>query len=76
VLEAAAFGLPDPVWGERVAAAVVLRPGATATADELAAFCRSHLAGYKTPRAFRFLDRLPRTGSGKVAKRLLREAAR
>ena len=73
VLEAAAFGLPDAVWGERVAAAVVLRPGCRATADELTAFCREHLASFKLPREFRFLDALPRTGSGKIAKRFLRD---
>ena len=73
VLEAAAFGVADPVWGESVAAAVVLRPGAAATADELAAFCRTRVGGFKVPRIFRFLDALPRTGSGKIAKRFLRD---
>lgn len=73
VLEAAAYGVADPVWGESVAAAVVLRAGAAATADELAAFCRARLGGFKVPRTFRFLETLPRTGSGKIAKRFLRD---
>lgn len=73
VLEAAAYGAPDEIWGERVCAAIVLRPGASASADELTDFCRARLAGYKLPRQWRFLEALPRTGSGKIAKRLLRD---
>lgn len=73
VLECAVFGVPDPVWGERVAAAVVLRPGATATADELIGFCRQQIAHYKAPREVRFLAALPRTGSGKIRKQSLRD---
>ncbi len=72
VLEAAVYGVPDPVWGECVRAAVVLRPAATATAEELIAFCRARLAAYKAPRGVDFLSELPRTGSGKIAKRVLR----
>jgi fatty-acyl-CoA synthase len=72
VLEAAVWGEPDEVWGERVRAAVVLRPGHTALPGELADFCRERLAGFKVPRTFDFLPELPRTGSGKVAKRTLR----
>lgn len=74
VLEAAVFGVPDATWGESVRAAVVLRTGLSVTTDELAAFCRTKLAAYKVPRAFDVLDALPRTGSGKIAKRLLRDA--
>jgi acyl-CoA synthetase (AMP-forming)/AMP-acid ligase II len=73
VLEAAAYGEPDEVWGERVCAAIVLRPGHSLEVDELTRFCRARLAGYKIPRNFRFLEALPRTGSGKIAKRLLRD---
>lgn len=72
VLEVAVFGVPDPLWGESVRAAVVLRPGARADAEELALHGRAALAGYKIPRGFHFLQELPRTGSGKIAKRLLR----
>ena len=73
VLECAVFGLPDPTWGERVVAAVVLRPGAAATAAELVAFVRDRIAHYKAPKDVRFLDALPRTGSGKITKRALRD---
>jgi len=73
VMEAAVFGARDEVLGEIVKAAVVLKPGARASADELRTFCRERLAGYKVPRAVEFFDALPRTGSGKIAKRSLRD---
>ena len=73
VLECAVFGVPDAVWGEAVTAAVVLRKGAAADAAELIAHCKQHIAGYKAPRAVRFLAALPKTGSGKIQKRLLRD---
>jgi acyl-CoA synthetase (AMP-forming)/AMP-acid ligase II len=72
VLEVAVWGEPDEEWGERVRAAVVLRAGCVVAAAELADFCRARLAAFKVPRAFDFLPELPRTGSGKIAKRVLR----
>jgi acyl-CoA synthetase (AMP-forming)/AMP-acid ligase II len=72
VLEAAVYGLPNEKWGEQVTAAVVLRPGGVATSEDLAAHCNKHLAGYKRPRAFYFLDSLPKNPSGKILKRDLR----
>jgi len=72
VLEVAVYGLPDELWGERVCAAVVLRPGESASAEDLQAFCREQLAAYKIPRAIEFLAELPRTGSGKIQKHALR----
>jgi acyl-CoA synthetase (AMP-forming)/AMP-acid ligase II len=74
VLECAVFGVADPVWGERVTAAVVLRADTTATAAELIAFCRDRIAHYKAPKEVRFLGALPRTGSGKITKQALRAA--
>jgi fatty-acyl-CoA synthase/long-chain acyl-CoA synthetase len=73
VVEAAVFGVPDERWGERVHAVVVVRPGEAVQADELIAFAREHLAGYKVPRSVAFAAELPHTGSGKVLKRELRE---
>jgi fatty-acyl-CoA synthase len=72
VQEAAVFGVPHPVWVEAVVAAVVARDGATPTADELIAHCRTHLAGYKTPKQVIFVDALPKNPSGKLLKRELR----
>jgi long-chain acyl-CoA synthetase len=74
VLEAAVFGIPDPQWGELVMACVVLKPGNTLTIDDLVAHCRRTLANYKVPRRIEFSEtELPKSGSGKVLKRLLRE---
>ncbi len=72
IYEAAVFGIPSADWGETVHATVVLRPGATLPAADVMAFSREHLAGYKTPRSVDFTDEMPRTGSGKVLKRVLR----
>lgn len=71
VAEAGVVGLPDEHWGRVPAAAVVLRPGADATADELREFCRARLAGYKVPKRFVFVEALPRTASGKLMRRRL-----
>ena len=72
VLEAAVVGLPDPVWGENVTAAVVLRPGSTATEEEIIAAVRGRLAGFKTPKRVVFTDELRKTATGKVMKHELR----
>ena len=74
VREAAVFGVPDSQWGELVMACVVLKPDATLTADDLVAFCRRSLASYKVPRRIEFSDTdLPKSSSGKVLKKTLRE---
>ena len=74
VHEAAVFGIPDPQWGELVAACVMLKPGTSLSADELIAHCRKSLANYKIPRRVEFSeDELPKSGSGKILKKILRE---
>jgi acyl-CoA synthetase (AMP-forming)/AMP-acid ligase II len=73
VAEAAVFGVPDPHWGERVAAAIVRAGGEDVTEAELDAFCREQLAGYKRPRVWYFIDEIPKNVSGKVLKRSLRD---
>jgi long-chain acyl-CoA synthetase len=74
ILETAVFGVPDPQWGEIVMACVVLKPGRTLSADALIAYCRRTLANYKVPRRIEFLEtELPKSGSGKILKRTLRE---
>ena len=74
IREAAVFGIPDAKWGELVMACIVLKPGATASADEVIAHCRQALATYKIPRRIEFSQReLPKTSSGKILKRTLRD---
>jgi acyl-CoA synthetase (AMP-forming)/AMP-acid ligase II len=73
VLDVAVFGIPSEEWGESVHAVVVAQPGAALSADDVVDFARKHLASYKVPRSVSFLDELPRTGSGKILKRSLRE---
>jgi long-chain acyl-CoA synthetase len=76
VREAAVVGVPDPYRGETVKAYVSLKPGATASAQELIDFAREQLAAYKYPRYIEILDDLPKTVTGKVLRRELRERAR
>jgi fatty-acyl-CoA synthase len=72
VQEAAVVGLPDSKWGEAPHAFVVLKPGATATAEELRTFARGHLAHFKCPHSFTFVADLPKTATGKIQKFVLR----
>ncbi|MBZ5500915.1 MAG: long-chain-fatty-acid--CoA ligase [Acidobacteriia bacterium] len=72
VYEIAVIPVPDENWGEVPKALVVLKPGATATESELLEFCRPRLAHYKAPRSVEFLESLPKTGTGKILKRDLR----
>jgi len=73
VLEAAVFGVPDDKWGEAVTAAVVLKPDESAGEAEIIEFCKQYQASYKTPKSIIFLDELPKTGSGKITKKVLRD---
>ena len=75
VQDVAVVGLPDPKWGEAVHAVVVPRPGRALDAAVLEAWCRPRIAGYKRPRAYRFVNEaaMPRTATGKIQHRRLRE---
>jgi fatty-acyl-CoA synthase len=74
VAECAVIGLPDPLWGERVSAVIVVAPGASVEAADLTRHCRERLASFKTPRQFVLqAEPLPRTPTGKVQKFLLVE---
>jgi fatty-acyl-CoA synthase len=75
VLEAAVVARPDDKWGETPCAFVTLKDGATATADEIIAFCRGILAAFKVPKTVVF-GPLPKTSTGKVQKYLLRQHAK
>src|SRR5262245_33035701 len=70
--EAAVLGAPDVEWGQRVAAFVVLRPGTSASDDDLVSFCRERLASFKKPEIVRFVRELPKNQMGKVLRRDLR----
>ncbi len=72
VEDAALIGMPDPKWGEVGLIVVVLKPGATATAEELQRFCGERLARYKVPKKVVFADALPYSAYGKVVKAELR----
>ncbi len=71
VLEAAVVGVPDPKRGETVKAVIVLKPGATATVEEIRVFCKERLAPYKVPTLVEFTAELPKTQVGKVLRRQL-----
>jgi acyl-CoA synthetase (AMP-forming)/AMP-acid ligase II len=73
VAEAAAIGVPDRLYGEEVAAFVVLKAGKQASGDEIIAYCREHLADYKCPKTVRVVSSLPKGPTGKVLKRELQK---
>jgi acyl-CoA synthetase (AMP-forming)/AMP-acid ligase II len=72
--DAALVGIPDEVWGEGVAAAIVLKAGATASAQELQDWVRKHLRSSRVPQVLRFETELPYNETGKLLRRKVREA--
>jgi long-chain acyl-CoA synthetase len=73
VAEAAVIGIKHESHGEEVKAVIALKPGQTATAEDIMAYCKQKLAAYKYPRFIEFRDSLPKTATGKILKRELRE---
>jgi fatty-acyl-CoA synthase len=77
ISEVAVIGVPDEKWGEVGWAIIILKPGATLSADELAAFCQTRLAKFKIPKSFKFVNALPKTAAGKIDKeKLIKEYSR
>ena len=74
VREVAVIGIPDEYRGETVKAFVSLKPGASASEAELIEFCKATMAAYKYPRSIEFLEDLPKTVTGKILRRELRDA--
>lgn len=75
VLEAAVIGIPDDYRGETVKAYIVLKPGQSATAEDIQTWCRSCLSAYKIPREVEFREELPKTAVGKILRRALRQTS-
>jgi fatty-acyl-CoA synthase len=73
ILECAVIGIPDQKWGEAVKGFVVLKSGQEATEQEIIQFCKERIAHYKAPKSIDFIGALPRTGSGKIHKKDLRD---
>ncbi len=72
IIEACTVGVPDPYRGETVKAFIVLRPGETATAEEITAYCKEELAAYKVPKIIEFREELPKSTVGKVLRKELK----
>ena len=68
VQEAAVIGVPDTIWGEDVCACILPKPGAEVTREEILDLCRQHLADFKVPRRVEFVERFPKTATGKIQK--------
>lgn len=73
ILEAAVFGLPDEIYGEMVAADVILKPGEQLTYEEVAEFCKEHIASFKKPKVVHFVDALPKNPIGKILRSELKK---
>jgi acyl-CoA synthetase (AMP-forming)/AMP-acid ligase II len=73
VEEAAVIGFKNEEWGEQVGAIVVLRPGQSATAEDLKEYCHQQMASFKKPEIIHFVDELPKNQMGKVLKKDLRK---
>ncbi|TAM57120.1 MAG: long-chain fatty acid--CoA ligase, partial [Rhodanobacter sp.] len=73
ILEVSVVGRPHPDWGEEAVAFVVVKPGASPSERELDALCLERIARFKRPKAYRFVEALPKNNYGKVVKAELRE---
>ncbi len=76
ILQAAVIGLPHEYWGEVVSAVIVPKPGMAITEEEIIAYCKNNLAGYKVPKKIIVIEKMPMSPTGKILKRLLKEEFR
>ena len=76
VFEVAVIGVPDEKWGEAVKAVVSLKEDKTATEEEIIAFCKQNLARFKAPKSVDFIDSLPKTASGKISRKEIKDRYR
>lgn len=76
IKELAVYGIPHPEKGETVCASIVLKDGKQATSDEIISYCRENMANYKVPSRVEFIDELPKSATGKILKRTLRETSK
>ncbi len=75
IKELAVYGVPHPEKGETVKATIVLKENTNATAEDITSFCRENLANYKIPATVEFASELPKSATGKILKRELRDKA-
>jgi fatty-acyl-CoA synthase len=73
VAQVQVFGVPDTRYGEEICAWIILKPGVTATEEEIKSFCKEQIAHYKVPRYVRFVNELPMTVTGKAQKFMMRQ---
>jgi acyl-CoA synthetase (AMP-forming)/AMP-acid ligase II len=73
IAELTVLGLPDPTWGQAVAAVIVPKAGCDLSLEDVKAFCQGKIAGYKIPKSIHLVDRIPKNETGKVIKRELRD---
>ena len=73
IIEAAVFGLPDDIWGQKVCAAIVLKPGEQLSSEEVIEFCQDKLASFKKPKVIYFVETLPKSPIGKILRSVLKK---